>query len=91
MVTAEIAMHLWAGYTEEGGASAISNVAYVAQFVPAVEAASQELSNRLSKGETGWGEVFAYDVVQAAGAWLYYNAGRTNNEDFCSELMRLCK
>jgi hypothetical protein len=30
-------------------------------------------------------------VVQAAGAWLYYNAGRTNNEDFCSELMRLCK
>jgi methyl coenzyme M reductase alpha subunit len=91
MVTAEIAMHLWAGYTEEGGDSAISNVAYVAQFVPAVEAVSQELSDRMGKGEMGWGGVFAYDVVQAAGAWLYRNAGRTNNEDFCFELRRLCK
>jgi hypothetical protein len=88
MNESEIAIHLWSGYCTNKEDDSINTVEYVAGFVPHVVAASQALDARLREGDTGWSKVFAYDVVQEAGAWLWLNAECTVAE-FQAELARL--
>jgi hypothetical protein len=90
MTNEEIAMHLWAGYTELKD-DTLDNISYVAGFVPYVEAASQALDAQLLAGRDDWDKVFAYDVIQEAGRWLNHHSHKrpTVTEDFQAELTRL--
>jgi hypothetical protein len=88
MTSNEIAMHLWAGYTELND-DTLDNISYVADFVPHVEAASQALDAQLLAGRDDWDKVFAYDVIQEAGRWLKTQGWRIVAEDFQAELARL--
>jgi hypothetical protein len=85
----ELAMHLWAGYTD-GQDSSITNVCVVAIFVPYLEAASQTLDAQLLAGRDNWDKVFAYDVAHEAGAWLKANRhSAITTEDFAAKLQEL--
>jgi hypothetical protein len=84
----EITMHLWAGYTD-GFDAGINAITYVAGFVPYVEITSQALEDQLLAGRDDWDKVFAYDVVQEAGAWLKAQGLTTTPKAFKAELARL--
>jgi hypothetical protein len=87
MNTAQIAIHLWAGYYD-GNDDSMSAIHHVARFVPHVEEINELLDTRLLAGRDDWNKVFAYDVVQEAGAWLKRHVGCTETE-FKTELARL--
>jgi hypothetical protein len=88
MTDTEIAIYLWSGYCTNKEDNSISCVEYVARFVPHVVAASQALDAQLLAGRDDWSKVFAYDVVQEAGAWLKLHVGCTEAA-FQAELVRL--
>jgi hypothetical protein len=88
MTNEEIAIHLWSGYCVATEDDSLSCVEYVARFVPYVAEISELLDAQLLAGRDDWNKVFAYDVVQEAGAWLWLHVGCTDDE-FKTELARL--